>query len=175
MFFLSFALHYTINALFFNDSNMHQIYIDQGAFNFSYQISKIIISAASSTIILRIMLQTLVLSDKSVLQVKYQPTKNLAINMKHKVLKCINIKLAIFFVLNFILLILFGYYLTCFNGTYENTQIYLIENTFISFGFSLVYPFIINIIPSFLRIYSLDKKTKDKNCLYSISKVIQIL
>ena len=30
--FLSFALHYTVNALFFNDSNMHQIYEDEGIY-----------------------------------------------------------------------------------------------------------------------------------------------
>ena len=98
--------------------------------------------------------------------------------MKKRILKCINIKFAIFFVLNFFLLILFWFYLTCFNAIYDNTQIYLIENTFISFGLSLIYPFIINIIPAILRIYSLDKKNKDKkgeNYLYSISKIIQIL
>ena len=41
--FLSFALHYTINALFFTDSNMHQIYEDGGDYNFSYQFPKILI------------------------------------------------------------------------------------------------------------------------------------
>ena len=178
IFFLSFALHYTINALFFNDSNMHKIHEDEGKYNFSYQFPKILISAISSTFILRIILYTLVLTDKSVLEVKKQTTYNLAINMKKKVLKCTNIKLAIFFVLNFILLILFWFYLTCFNAIYENTQIYLIENTFISFGFSLIYPFIINIFPSVLRINSLNKKNKSKkneNCVYTISQFLQVL
>ena len=32
MLFLSFALHYTVNALFFDDSNMHQIYEDEGKY-----------------------------------------------------------------------------------------------------------------------------------------------
>ena len=175
VFFLSFALHYTINSLFFNDSNMHQIYEDEGKYNFSYQCGNILISAISSTIILRIMLEFLILTDKNIIQVKNQSTKELAIKMKSKILKCINIKFAIFFLLNFILLILFWIYLTCLNGTYENTQIYIIENTFISFAFSLFYPFIINIFPSFLRIASLDKKKKDKNSLYNISKIIQLL
>ena len=175
IFFLSFALHYTINALFFNDSNMHQIYEDKGKYNFSYQYPKILISSISSIAILRIILITLILTDKNILQVKNQPTKNLAIKMKQKILKFINIKFAIFFILNFILLIIFGYYLTCFNGIYENTQIYLIESTFISFGFSLLYPFIINIFPSIFRVCSLDEKAKNKSCLYSTSKVLQLL
>ena len=178
IFFLSFALHYTINALFFNDSNMHQIYEDQGEYNFSYQFPKILISSICSTIILRIILLTLVLTDKSILKVKHQITKELAFKMKNQVLKCINIKFLIFFILNFVLLVLFWFYLTCFNAIYENTQVYLIENTMISFGFSLIYPFVINIIPAILRMVSLDKGKKDKNkenCLYKISKFIQVL
>ena len=135
IFFLSFALHFTINAL-----------------------------------------ETLILTDKSALLVKKQPTKNLAITRKKiEVLKYMNIKLAIFFILNFLLLILFGYYLTCLTGRYENTQIQIIENTVISFGFSLFYPFIINIFPTVLRIYSLDKKPKDKKCIYIISNYLQYL
>ena len=154
---------------------MHQIYEDNGEYNFSYQFPKILISAISSTIILRIILITLVLTDKNIVQVKRQPTFILANKMKIEVIKCTKIKYAIFFILNFILIILFGYYLTCFNAIYENTQIYLIENTFISFGISLFYPFIINIIPSVLRIYSLDKKAGNKSCLYNTSQYIQLL
>ena len=33
IFFLSFALHYTISALFFNDETLHQIYEDEGRYN----------------------------------------------------------------------------------------------------------------------------------------------
>ena len=43
--FLSLALHYTINALFFTESNLHQIYEDKGKFNFSYYLPQIIYSA----------------------------------------------------------------------------------------------------------------------------------
>ena len=173
--FLSFALHYTINALFFNDSNMHQIYEDKGKYNFTYQLPKILISAVSSTVILRIMLETLILIDKNILQVKHQKTYNLAVDMKNKILKCINIKYAIFFILNFILLVLFWFYLTCLNDVYTNTQTYIIENTCISFCFSLFYPFIINIIPACLRNIALDKKSKNKNYIYSSSQIFQIL
>ena len=70
IFFLSFALHYSINTLFFNDINMHQIYEDEGKYNFSYQLPKILISALCSTIILRLMLEFLILTDKSILKVK---------------------------------------------------------------------------------------------------------
>ena len=173
--FLSFALHYSINTLFFTDSNMHQIYEDEGKYNFSYQLPKISISALCSTAVLRIMLETLVLTDKNVLIIRLQKTEQEAILMKHQVLKCVNIKFILFFVINFLLLMLFWAYLTCWNGKYENTQVYLIENTLISFGLSFVYPFVINIIPSALRMMSLDKKNPNKECIYATSKVIQLL
>ena len=173
--FLSFAIHYTVSALFFNDDMMHQIYQDEGKYNISYQFPKILITALSSIVILRIMLECLILTDRNVLKVKHQILKSQAEQMKKKVLKCINIKFLIFFVFNFFLLILFWFYLTCFNDTYENTQVYLIENTFFAFAISLFYPFIWNIFPSVLRISALDTKEPDKECLYSFSKILQIV
>ena len=175
MFFLSFALHYTVNALFFTDSNMHQIYEDEGKFNFEYQISHILYSALISTFVLRMMLQFLVLTDKDVLEIKLQQTKQLAINMKRIKLKCMKVKFAIFFVLNFILLGLFWYYLTCFNAVYKNTQVYLIENTFISFAFSLFYPFIINIFPTVLRNCAIHSSDKNQEYLYKFSQIVQFI
>ena len=121
------------------------------------------------------MLETLILTDRNVLEVKRQSTKSQAKKMKLHLLKCINIKYTIFFVINLILLLLFLFYLTCLNYTYENTQIYLIGNTFISFGISLFYPFIWNIIPVLLRSSALDKQKKDRQCIYSFSKFCQLI
>ena len=175
LFFLSFAFHYTSNALFFTDSNLHKIYEDKGKFDFEYQMPYIIYSAIIATGTLRLMLQFLVLTDKDILEVKQQQNQDLAINMKIKKLKCVKIKLGIFFSLNLILLGLFWYYLTCFNAIYKNTQIYLIENTFISFGISLFYPFIVNIIPMMLRMCSIHSVNKDKECLYKMSQIAQLI
>ena len=175
MLFLSFALHYTTNALFFDESNLHQIYEDKGKFNITYQLPKILFSALISTFILRLILHFLVLTDKDILTVKSQQTLNMAINMKFQKLKYIKIKFAFFFILNFILLGLFWYYLTCFNAVYKNTQIYLIENTFISFGFSLFYPFIINIFPTMIRMCSIHSSNKNQAYCYKISQIIQLI
>ena len=175
VFFLSFALHYTTNALFFDESTFHQIYEDEGKFNFEYQIPKILYSAISSTLVLRLILRFLVLTDKDILEVKKQKNRENALKKKEEKLKCMKIKFSIFFILIFILLVAFWYYLTCFNAIYKNTQVYLIENTFISFGFSLSYPFIINIFPSMMRMISLHSDNKDQDFLYKLSKIIQII
>ena len=175
IFFLSFALHYTVNALFFNDSTFHQIYKDEGDFNFKYILPQIIYCSIISIVILRLILQFLVLTDKDVLEVKNHATKLMALNMKKKKLKCIIIKFTLFFIINFILLTLFWYYLTCFNAVYKNSQVYLIESTLISFFISLLYPFIINIIPTVIRMNSINSKKKSKEYSYKISQIIQVI
>ena len=175
IFFLSFAFHYTVNALFFNDSIMHKIYKDDGKFNFEYQFSNIIFSSIISIFILRLILQFLVLTDKDLLEVKQQGNKKQSIFVKDKKLKCMKIKFTIFFILNFIMLILFWYYLTCFNAIYRNTQVYLIENTCISFGISFFYPFIINILPMIIRISSINSLKKNKRYKYKISQFLQLI
>ena len=175
MLFLSFALHYTVNALFFTESNIHQIYEDEGKFNFGYQIDYIIYSMIISEVVMRLMLQFLVLTDKDILQVKLQLTKNMAINMKKEKLKYIKIKFIIFFVLNFILLVLFWYYLACFCAVYKNTQTQLIKNTLISFNLSFLYYFGVYLLPGIFRIISLKNRNKNNECMYNISIILQLL
>ena len=89
--------------------------------------------------------------------------------------KCITIKFIIFFILNFILLFLFWFYISCFCAVYYNTQHYLIKDTMISYGLSLIYPFVLNLIPGIFRIIALNSRTNNKNCLYQMSQIIQII
>ena len=121
IFFLSFALHYASNAVFFNDNIMHQIYIDNGSYNFIYQIPFICYSFIISNVVLRIIMETLVLVEKNVLEIKRQKTKILAEEQKKKSLRCIMIKYIIFFILCSVLLIGFWIYLTCFSAVYQKT------------------------------------------------------
>ena len=94
--------------------------------------------------------------------------KKMADNSK----KCLKLKLYAFFFLGLCLLIFCWYYLTAFAAVYQNTQLHLIKDTLISFGISMIYPFIINLIPGFLRIPSLKAVNKDQKCMYKISKII---
>ena len=173
--FLSFAIHFTISALFFNDDTMHQILKDEGKFNFSFMLPDILITFISATGLMRIMLETMILTDRDILKVKHCSTKNEANLMKVQVIKCINIKYLIFFIANFVLLCLFWFYLTCLADTYEKTQIYLIETTFTAFAFSFVFPFLLNILPTVLRCYSLATRKNERECFYTASKILQLL
>ena len=171
LFFFSFALFYTINALFYNDSTMHKIYEDNGIFNFVYHLNQIFYSLIISIVITSI-IKYLSLTEKNLLKIKNEDNKNLDNILKNE-LNCLKKKFVLFFILSFIFLLFFWYYLGCFGAVYKNTQIHLIKDTLISFGFSLIYPLILNLLPGILRIPSL--KNKNRKCLYNISKIVQIM
>ena len=151
---------------------MHKIYEDNGIFNFAYQINIIIYSSIISVFVTTI-IKYLSLSQKNILKIKKEENiKNLERVAKNE-LKCLKVKFIIFFIICFILLLLFWCYLGCFGAVYRYTQIHLIKDTLFSFGLSLSYPLLLNLLPGFLRIPSL--KSKDGKCLYRISKIIQII
>ena len=170
LFFFIFTLNMIINTLFFNDSIMHRIYEDIGIFNFTYFIPQIIYSIIICSIFFSI-LKNFSLPQRNILEIKYEKNKD---NLKARVInviKCINIKFICFFSFSLFFLLIFWYYLSCFCAVYNNTQIYLLKIVFISFSLSLIYPFIICLLPCIFRIPSL--KGPDK-CLYIISRIIQL-
>ena len=174
LFFFFFAVHFTINALFFNDNTMHKIYTDEGDFNFIYQIPKIIYSSLISAVI-TIFIKYLSLSEKNIIEIKSEKNKEKFEEKYNNLIRIIKIKFALFFIFAFFLLGFFEYYITCFCGVYVNTQIHLIKDSVISFVLSLVYPFGIYIFPCVFRIISLSAKDKNKECLYKFSKILQSL
>ena len=171
LFIFSFALHFTINSLFFNDSTMHKIYEDNGSFNFIYQLPQIGYSTLISSVINTIA-TFLSLSEKAILEFKAKNSKNEA---KQGVVNKLIITFILFFILIYILLILFWYYLACFCAVYINTQIHLLKDTLISYTLYLLYPFGLCFLPGIFRIPSLASKKADKECIYRLSKIIQLI
>ena len=170
LFFFLFSLHFTINALFFSDETMHTIYVDEGKFNFLYQIPQIIYSSLISSGISTI-IKYLSLSEDSILEFKSNEEMEKFNTLMKKLIRNLKIKFFLFFVLSFILLLLFGFYISCFCGVYINTQIHLIKDTLISFGLSFVDPFVIYLLPGMLRIPALSMKNGE--CLYKFSQIVQ--
>ena len=172
LFFLFFAIYYFINALFFDEKTIHAIYIDQGLYNFIYLLPHIcysfVISHTLNTII-----KYIFLSERNISKIKREKKISDLYDVSQNVLKCLVIKYICFYIMSFIFLIFFWYYLSSFGAVYKNSQKHLIKNIFISFGFSLVYPFLINILASILRISSL--KGKENELKYKISQFIQII
>ena len=169
LFLFFFSLYITVNALFFNDSTMHKIYIDQGKYNLAYQIPQIIYSTIISSVINTI-IKNLSLTETYIANMR-KKEKNIK-DIKD-IKKRFIIKFVLFFSLSFIFLIFFWFYLTCFCAVYHNTQIQLISDTLISFGLSLLYPFGIYLIPGLFRIPSLY--IPNSSSLYKFSKLVQLI
>ena len=164
--------HYFINAFFFEESTIHKIYVDKGIFNFIYLVPFISYSFIISHT-LNIIIKYIFLSEKNICEIKKEETVEKASDKESKVKKILIIKYICFFTIAPVFLMFLWYYLSSFGAVYQNTKIYLVKNALISFGFSMIYPFIINLLPGLFRLYSL--KEKDRECFYKISKIIQFI
>ena len=174
LFFISFVIYFTVNALFFNDDTMHQIYEDKGKFQFLYQLPQIIYSSLIS-IVFNTLLKFLALSESKILALK-SIKEDIDINKREENLnKNLQIKFVLYFIISTLFLLFFWYYLSMFCAVYKNTQIHLIKDTLISFSLSFLYPFGIYLFPGLFRIPALSNKKGNRKNLYTISKILQLL
>ena len=169
LFFFLFALYMFTNTMFFNDHMLHKIYEDRGKFNFIYVLPRMIYSVIICSII-NIILKILVLSQNNILEIKNVKNKDKLSNKIINVVKCLRIKFFLYFLFSTIFLILSWFYLATFCIVYKNTQLYLLKVILISYSISLLYPFIIYLVPVIFRISGL--KTTGK-CLYNYIKIVQ--
>ena len=151
LFFFSFSLDFTVNALFFTDDTMHKIYEDKGKFNILYQIPQTLYSTVISRAI-DFVIKNFALSQDCIVDFKQEKNK-MNLKRKHQI-------------------VLFWYYITCFCGIYINTQSHLIKDSLISLLTSFIYPFVIDIIPGIFRITALRVGKPSCNCIYKFSQFI---
>ena len=152
---------------------MHKIYESKGSFDLEYQIPKIVYSSLISIVINKI-LGLLALSNNALIKFKENKEKKDVNKRKKNLIKNLNIKFPVYFILSFLFLVAFWYYIAMFGTIYKNTQMHLLEDTLISFGLSLLYPFIIYLFPGIFRIPALSGKKKKRKCLYDFGKIIQM-
>ena len=171
LFFIGFTTYYTVNALFYNDDTMHNIYVNKGSFDFEHQIPIIIYSSLIS-IFLNTLLKLLALSNDNIIKFKQNKEKKdiniRGINLKNK----LRIKFIFYFIISLIFLLCFWYYISIFGVIYKNTQYHLLKDTLMSFGLSMIYPFGIYLLPGIFRIPALSNNKR--KCLYGFSKLLQI-
>ena len=174
LFLLSFSLYMTVNAFFFDDETMHQLYINKGAMNLAHHFTIILYTSVISTVINTILKQ-LSLSENNILSIKRERQMNKTYKKANEIKDYLTIKFIFFFIVSFLLIIFYWYFISCFCAVYTNTQIILIKDSLISFGFSMFYPFGINLLPGIFRIPSLRAKNKDKKCWYTISQLLSLI
>ena len=173
LFILSLSWYFTINTLFFTIDTMHNIYNNNGEYILFNQLPKILYSAFISLTVQKI-LKLLCMSEKDILKIKEEKKLIIAKKKSKDIKRCLYIKFLIFFILSFFLMAFFWYFITCFCAVYTNTKIILIKDILLSYGISMIYPFVINLIPGFFRISSLKAEKKDKEFVYKIGLFVAL-
>ena len=149
---------------------MHKLFLNYGKYDIFQQIPQITYSTIISQLI-EVFLCFLSLTDKYMYQFKSYLISG-KINRNQEIIRCIRLKLNIFFLFTFIIFIIFWYIITVFCGVYRNTQITFIKDSLISLSISMIYPFVIYFFTSILRICALRSSKKNMRCLYKLSYII---
>ena len=172
LFFVGFIVELFINALFFSDDTMHKIYVDEGKYNLLYQLVQIIYSTLISKVF-SWLLNKFALSEGNILDFKQNKSKRHLNKRREKLEFWLRIRFILYFIISSIFIIFFWYYLSMFCAIYRNTQSHLITDTLLSFALSLLYPFIIYLLPGIFRIRALSDKEGKKKYIYNFSLFLQ--
>ena len=170
---MTFPINLTFNILFFTNKSIKLNYMNsmKDISNFWNNAANSVYSSILSSALL-IMLKFISYTHNSVRELRKLKDVHLAEEKSHCILRCIKIRLFLYFFLSFIFLIIFGFYVLSFCAIFENTQITVITSTFSSWLISLIYPFIICLLTSIFRTLSFKCNSK---CLYKIKQILQFL
>ena len=171
LFLVGFVIEYTVNALFYNDDTMHEIYESKGAFDLETQLPIIVYSTIISYI-LNSPLNFLALTNDPIIDFKQGSIKNIMKRAK-KLVNILNFKFVVYFIISTLFLLFFWYYISMFGAIYKNTQFHLLKDILSSFLFSLFLPFLIYLLPGLFRIPALSSKKNARPWLYKFSKFLQ--
>ena len=164
------ATDMALNVFFFSDDSMHKIFLNYGKYNFIQQIPQIVYTTIISQLI-EVFLCYLSLTDKHIYKIK-NLTKNSEKSVINKIIRCIKLKLINFFVFTFIFFGFYWYIIASFCSVYQNTQITFLKDSLFSFLLGLLYPFVLYLIPTALRILSLRQSKYNLKCIYKLSDII---
>ena len=187
LFIFHYSCDFALNAIFYLNGNISDRYNYDGDALFFYTfINNIVISVCSTLVsyFLAILFRYLIYSKKEIRNVfrkeeykmkknkKYftnATTKNLIIHEIQRIYKILKIKIVFFMVLEFLLMILFWYYVSTFCAVYKETQESWLIDSFTSLIFSVFVKFTICVMLSSLYITAIKYKMK---LLYEITMFV---
>ena len=173
--FLAICSDMAFNVFFFSDESMHKTYETGGEHDWLGHLAQIVIATIISQI-LQVFVNFLTMTDIHYYELKALKREN-KINSKEavSVIKCIKIKIIAYIISTFLIFLFFWYASSAFCAVYPNTQRIFIVDSYSSFLMGLLYPFILYLFPTALRVISLKaKKTKNLKIIYSLSDKIPI-
>jgi hypothetical protein len=162
-----------LNVFFFTDDSMHKIYLNYGKYDFIQSIPKMIYTTAISQLI-EVFISYLSMTDKHIYQIKHIKDAKMKKTIIFQNLKCIKFKLIGFFLFTFVFFAFYWYLISSFCAVYENTQVIFIKDSISTFLTGLIYPFILYLFPSSLRILALRDVNKKRTFIYKLSDIIPI-
>ena len=165
----SFCLELFLNAIFFTDDYISEMYHNDGVLDFFSSLPKSFYSLLVGFIIMFFL--NFLSNSKNQFD---EATENIFESEKYKkkvnqILFGLKIKLIFFFIINFLLLLFFWYYCSTFCAIYYNSQEELIKGTLVSIIISMLIPFPVSFIMALIRYIALKKKSK---CLFGINYCI---
>ena len=168
---ITFPINLTFNAFFFTSKQIQAVTINK-LDDISIDVKNLLHSFAASILstIFLISLKLLSITHNRIRKIRKIKDINEAKKQSVSILKCLNWRINAYYILSLLFLIIFGYYCLCFCAIFENTQLLLIETMFTSWGFSLLYPFLICFVTSIFRMCSIKCK---KKCCYGINYLLQ--
>ena len=162
-----------LDALFFSNDAMHDIYVTGGSYGFGNHFTQMVL-----TIIiyepLQILLNYLTFTDIDYYKIKARKD---TITQKEVVgiINCIKYRLIGYYAFTFLLFLFYWYLNSAFCAVYENTQGYFIADSFLCFIFALIYPLILYLAPTGLRKISfICRKANNLKIVYKISQFIPV-
>ena len=114
------------------------------------------------------------LTERNISGVRNKETPYLANVAATEAKRSVKIKSILFFLFGLIFLGIFWFILSTFGAIYKHTQIIIFQNTLLSLAVSLIYPFIINIIPCIFRLSAIHS-SGNYECIYQFNLFLQLL
>ena len=172
-----FSIFLVTSTIFVNDSTLHKLYMSNGKTEIFDDIPKIVYTVLISSTIKNILL-LICFPENDIIDIRrfgskviFQQNQGVQKSLTSVIIRCY-----LYFLISEITLIVFWTYIACFFLIFPNTQIYVLKKTLVSIGISLVAPFILYIIPSFIRNLSIKSEaTQSSYCFYVIAIILQAI
>ena len=154
---LNIELCFLINGLFYSESYIDELYHldekEETFFSFiSRSIKRTIYSSIASSII-NFLIDFIIVDGNKIRSVLIKRANNIII-MKGEIIKLLyNIEksINIFYIINYFIMIISWYYITCFNNVYQNTKIEWIKSSIFIIIINHIMPMIYSLFIALLR------------------------
>ena len=170
-----FGISLCANTFFFTDEILHLYYINNGKATISQSISIHIVSIIVSTVIASIIksaMSLLTFTDVVIIDIKEVSKISREEKINQALIK-VTSKSTLFFIINFVVMILCWLYVGSFCIVFKNTQSYLLVNGVISFLGVLILPFFYCLLTAAIRMVALNGKNKE--FLYKFSQIFELI